>query len=220
MACGDPTDCPDAATQVCDSATATCTEDTCTDHAQCDGGVCVLQTDGVEVGECYSGCTPNVGGSCPFGTTCLQFGLDHTSGYCVAQGTAGLGQTCTPVVVNTGCEAGMRCLTPDATSAGFCTALCSVFEVDPGCGAGLVCWPGGFCTDDVGSLEPALYGETCAADPGTLCGNDGQRVGGACGVDGVCRPICRLDKGDADCAAGELCEDAFGAVVGLCQGGG
>ena len=53
---------------------------------------------------------------------------------------------------------------------------------------------------------------SCAADAGSAwCGNDGLGLRGVCAADGTCEPLCRL--ANDDCAAGDVCQDAFGVEM-------
>ena len=215
QSCASPADCTNPAADACDVGTQTCS-----DGAQCavdtDCGAdkrCLLQVEGGTAAACYDACSP-LDDQCGAGFECVQLGFDPLAGYCSNEGAATADTACTAGPVTTGCVEGYACVDESGGGMPVCQETCSIFEVAPGCPADQTCLPGGVCvTEGVG--DPAAIGAACTEATGTFCGDDGEKLAGACDEVGICATVCLL--ADPVCPGVELCTDVFGLAIGLCQ---
>ena len=64
------------------------------------------------------------------------------------------------------------------------------------------------------NFDEAQLGQQCSLEFGTWCAHVEGKLTGACGEDGICAQLCRLD---ADDCGGLECLDPFGSDVGICE---
>ncbi len=196
-ACVGSSDCRGGLT--CDADSLRCAPPECTESADCAAGE--MCRSGTCLRTCRAGCLT--------GTTCESGGrtMHSPSGgwnACVRHGDGGRGSASTGGGVYTSCAPG---LTP---SPDTCQPGCDPEVAEPGCPAGLVCFPPGRCGT---AFEPGpAIGEPCAAT-GDLCGLDVKAYRGECvplfvhgGFERRCLRYCNPDA-PSSCEAGELCSD-------------
>lgn len=220
-ACATAADCGDAATRVCDPATATCVEAACDGVDRlCPGGqVCLVQSFEASVGACYDACDPTVSGSCGTDRTCRVVHFDQQQGVCVQAGQAEQGQACEPSEVATGCERDLVCAAE--FTGHVCREKCDFWASTAACPTAQMCVVGSFCSD--GAVDPAPVDGFCdtAAPEANPCGMEAGIARGVCvlesdasGTAVMCRRVCRMSA--SDCSGDQVCQDYFG-TVGVCR---
>lgn len=219
--CQNPDDCSNPTTMVCDPGTGTCQNDECLSSGSCPGSdVCMSQ--GGAAGACYPSCTPFTSNpGCSNNYQCVRYADNDSAGYCVAEGTATEGQSCTLSSINSGCAAGMLCV-KEANGA-VCRTLCHYFSSNPSCPSAQACALNSVCS--VSGGDSANIGQSCASNApfGESCNKAGGTWRGACvslggsGTALTCLKICRL--GGTDCPSFQTCTGGVFAdtTIGVCE---
>jgi cysteine-rich repeat protein len=209
-------DCGNPLLEVCSPASGTCTAPECDDFVGCPEGrpVCLSQYGDGLSGACYAACIPGTGTGCGSGETCLQLGVNPTSGICVGNGPGALGDACTVEDISSSCVEGARC----SEASGACTGTCPFFADAPGCQGTTECSLFGVC-EPPATGDGAAIGQPCGehAQLADGCAADGDAFRGICfGFEGeplVCQEAC---LGVLGCDPAEFCALRFGSGLGIC----
>ncbi len=217
--CQKAEDCGDPQVVACDVKTGTCVAFQCeveTGKGCKDTELCLAQEIGASYGACYPTCTPFYPeDSCLPGVECVALDADQTRGKCLPTGASAEGDPCTPSLLATGCQAGLRCVGPEGAET--CVRPCDFFDDTVGCPAGQQCVYGGFCTAEAG--DGAALGSPCGAEApeGLPCGSDGATYRGVC-TGGSCQQACRPGSLYHDCGEELVCAMGDGeAALPTCQ---
>ena len=188
----------------------------CAHASNCQSGDC--SPSNTVCGSCSSNATAS-GASCADGSLCPPGDFCHpgtklcTSGSTIVH--AGVGQPCDLAAVpSVGCSGDLRCVTPDAGTAGTCTPPTPPIVVggDQACDTTHVCGPGLICfTDIVITGDASTSTSTCV--PEYPCGGE------ACDA----TTFCKVADGGYHClpkaAAGDGCLGDAGRMTTTCMNG-